>query len=115
MLPSEAQWEKAARGNDGGAIRGVKTSRRNTRTTGRLEFDATSAVGIFPKGESPYGVLDASGNVWEWTATKWVDNYENYKPDERLDGDALADAAWRRVESLRPLRALRLPRRYPTG
>ena len=77
-LPSEAQWEKAARGP---ATTGEKTGRRypwgehfeaaccNSLDLGLRD---TSPVGVFLEGASPYGVLDLSGNVWEWTRSAWM-------------------------------------------
>ncbi len=71
-LPSEAQWEKAARGH--GDQReypwgdGWDESKCNTLELG---LGGTTPVGIFPDGSSPYGCLDMVGNVWEWTSSHW--------------------------------------------
>jgi len=51
----------------------------------------TTAVDRYPKGASPYGALDMAGNVWEWTATKWLENYANYA--NVVDNDPEADAS----------------------
>lgn len=69
-LPSEEDWELAARGKEGRKYPwGDKPEPDEERANFLKKVGRPTAVGVFPKGETPEGVSDLAGNVWEWTSS----------------------------------------------
>jgi formylglycine-generating enzyme required for sulfatase activity len=102
-LPAEQQWEKAARGTGGqpwpwkGRMYLVGYANVDERDEhnpiGPTYLRSTTAVGLYPWGKSPYGVMDMCGNVWEWCLND-ADDQEGLEMGNPHAGKQLRGGSW---------------------
>ena len=90
-LPTEAEWEKSARGEFAFEYPwGVTVPSRDLLNYNNF-FGDTTRVGNFPNGASPYKTYDMAGNVWEWVADRYGSRYYDNSPKSNPTGPDVGD------------------------
>ena len=90
-LPTEAEWEKAARGMNGNKFPWGNSNPTTNLANFNYNLGDTSMVASYPDGASPYGVLDMAGNVYEWVYDYYSDDYYSSSPVKNPFGPSNGD------------------------